>query len=61
MSDKAGLNVLNDEHEEARGEDPLELFTPPAINSDYEKHIVLFVEPTSHITQTGPIVFSGKL
>ena len=60
MASKAGVNVLNDEKQEGRGEDPFDIFSLPAINTDYEKHVEIFVEPTSHITQTGPIVFKWQ-
>ena len=60
MASKAGVNVLNDEKQEARGEDPFDIFSLPAINTDYEKHVEIFVEPSSHITQTGPIVFKWQ-
>ena len=60
MTSKEGVVVLNDEKEEQRGGDPFDIFSIPAINDDYEKYVDLYVEPLSHITQTGPLVFKWE-
>ena len=60
MTSKEGVVVLNDEKEEQRGGDPFDIFSIPVINDDYEKYVDLYVEPLSHITQTGPLVFKWE-
>ena len=60
MTSKPGVGILEDERQEERGEDPFDVFSLPPINTDYEKHVDLFVEPTSNITQKGPIVFKWE-
>ena len=60
MSAKEGVVVLNDEKEEQRGGDPFDIFSLPEINNDYEKCVDIYVEPLSHITQNGPIVFKWE-
>ena len=57
MTSTEGVVVFNDEKGEQRGGDPFDIFSIPAINDDYEKYVDLYVEPLSHITQTGPLVF----
>ena len=56
MTSKAGVSIVEDERQEERGEDPFDIFSIPPVNTDYEKHVDLFIEPTSNITQKGPIV-----
>ena len=60
MTSTEGVVVFNDEKEEQRGGDPFDIFSIPAINDDYEKYVDLYVEPLSHITQTGPLVFKWE-
>ena len=60
MTSTEGVVVFNDEKEEQRGGDPFDIFSIPAINNDYEKYVDLYVEPLSHITQTGPLVFKWE-
>ena len=60
MANKPGVGILEDERREERGEDPFDIFSLPDINTDYEKHVDIFVEPTSNITQKGPIVFKWE-
>ena len=57
MTSTEGVVVFNDEKGEQRGGDPFDIFSIPVINDDYEKYVDLYVEPLSHITQTGPLVF----
>ena len=57
MSGKEGVQTLNDEKQEQRIEDPFDIFSVPAINTDYEKFEDHYIEPSNNITQTGPIVF----
>ena len=60
MTSTEGVVVFNDEKEEQRGGDPFDIVSIPAINDDYEKYVDLYVEPLSHITQTGPLVFKWE-
>ena len=60
MTSAEGVVVFNDEKGEQRGGDPFDIFSIPAINDDYEKYVDLYVEPLSHITQTGPLVFKWE-
>ena len=60
MASKAGVAIVEDERQEERGEDPFDIFSIPSVNTDYEKHVDLFIEPTSNITHKGPIVFKWE-
>ena len=60
MTSAEGVVVFNDEKGEQRGGDPFDIFSIPVINDDYEKYVDLYVEPLSHITQTGPLVFKWE-
>ena len=60
MASKPGVGILEDERHEERGEDPFDIFSIPSVNTDYEKHVDLFIEPTSNITHKGPIVFKWE-
>ena len=57
MAGKDGVQILNDEKQEQRLEDPFDIFNVPAINDDYAYYDDHFIEPSTNITQTGPIVF----
>ena len=57
MTGKDGVQILNDEKQEQRLEDPFDIFSVPAINDDYAYYDDHFIEPSTNITQTGPIVF----
>ena len=57
MTGKDGVQTLNDEKKEQRLEDPFDVFSVPAINDDYAYHDDHFIEPSTNVTQTGPIVF----
>ena len=57
MAGKDGVQILNDEKQEQRLEDPFDTFSVPAINDDYAYHDDHFIEPSTNVTQTGPIVF----
>ena len=57
MTGKDGVQTLNDEKKEQRLEDPFDIFSVPAINDDYAYHDDHFIEPSTNVTQTGPIVF----
>ena len=60
MTTKEGVVILDDEKEEERGGDPFDIFSVPTINTDYDKAYCEYIEPMSHITQTGPIVFKWQ-
>ena len=60
MTSKEGVVIFDDEKEEERGGDPFDIFSVPIINTDYDKAYCEYIEPMSHITQTGPIVFKWQ-
>ena len=60
MTSKEGVVIFDDEKEEERGGDPFDIFSVPTINTDYDKAYCEYIEPMSHITQTGPIVFKWQ-
>ena len=60
MTTKEGVVILDDEKQEERGGDPFDIFSVPTINTDYDKAYCEYIEPMSHITQTGPIVFKWQ-
>ena len=57
MTGKEGLQTLNDDKQEQRLEDPFDIFSVPAVNTDYDRYEDHYIEPSNNITQTGPIVF----
>ena len=60
MTSKEGVVIFDDEKEEERGGDPFDIFSVPIINTDYDKAYCEYIEPMSHITQTGPINFKWQ-
>ena len=60
MTTKEGVVILDDEKQEERGGDPFDIFSVPTINTDYDKAYCEYIEPMSHLTQTGPIVFKWQ-